>query len=67
MSIRNLKIANSKPKPVAVINFMCPDCKKTYALTVDKKTVKQMLTEIKSGGNRIPAGSAVAQIRKTGK
>ena len=62
---KNVKVRNvqtRKPKSVGVIRYTCPDCKKTVYLTIDKKTAKKILSDIKSGGNPVPKGGLVAPV-----
>ena len=65
--VRNLRASIRKPSPVGVIRCVCPDCKKTVYLTIDKKTAKKILVDIKSGGNPVPAGGLVAPVTRRDK
>jgi len=64
IKVRNLQVSNRKPKPVGVIRYVCPDCKKIVYFTIDKATAKKILVDIKSGGNPVPKDALIAPIQR---
>lgn len=56
------KKKSKTPERVAVVRFTCPKCGKATVTTVDKKTVKKMLKDIKKGGNPVPPTAYRGQI-----
>lgn len=63
VQIRNVNFRQRRG-PKAVIRFECPECKKKYALTLDKKTSKSILADIKAGGNPVPPGYVLVPVTK---
>ena len=63
IQIRNVNIRQRR-SAIVVIRFECPECKKKYALTIDKKMAKGMLSDIKAGGAFVPAGYVPISVTK---